>query len=117
MVSHGNTFSSGCKNAKFPKPSLGLLSVKCAKARQALHIWVSQRQTIWKDVVTSGTIFSSRFFHVHSIPAKRYVPVQWPPVLEAFYHAKAGVQKDFTIKLCLGEIMGGKAHKMIIQYK
>ena len=41
--------------------------------------------------------------------------LMWPPVLEAFYHAKAGVQKDFTIKLCLGEIMGGKAHKMIIQ--
>ena len=41
----------------------------------------------------------------------------WPPVLEAFYHAKTGVQKDFTMKLCLGEIMEGKAHKMIIQYK
>ena len=40
----------------------------------------------------------------------------WPPVLEAFYHPKTGVQKDFTMKLCLGEIMGGKAHKMIIQY-
>ena len=40
----------------------------------------------------------------------------WPPVLEASYHAKTGVQKDFTMKLCLGEIMGGKAHKMIIQY-
>ena len=42
--------------------------------------------------------------------------LMWPPVLEAFYHAKTGVQKDFTMKLCLGEIMGGKAHKMIIQY-
>ena len=43
--------------------------------------------------------------------------LMWPPVLEAFYHAKTGVQKDFTMKHCLGEIMGGKAHKMIIQYK
>ena len=43
--------------------------------------------------------------------------LMWLPVLEAFYHAKVGVQKDFTIKLCLGEIMGGKAHKMIIQYQ
>ena len=43
--------------------------------------------------------------------------LMWLPVLEAFYHAKTGVQKDFTMKLCLGEIMGGKAHKMIIQYK
>ena len=42
--------------------------------------------------------------------------LMWLPVLEAFYHARVGVQKDFTIKLCLGEIMGGKAHKMIIQY-
>ena len=42
--------------------------------------------------------------------------LMWPPVLEAFYHAKTGVQKDFTMKHCLGEIMGGKAHKMIIQY-
>ena len=42
--------------------------------------------------------------------------LMWLPVLEAFYHAKVGVQKDFTMKLCLGEIMGGKAHKMIIQY-
>ena len=42
--------------------------------------------------------------------------LMWLPVLEAFYHAKTGVQKDFTMKLCLGEIMGGKAHKMIIQY-
>ena len=42
--------------------------------------------------------------------------LMWLPVLEAFYHAKVGVQKDFTIKLCLGEIMGGKAHKMIILY-
>ena len=42
--------------------------------------------------------------------------LMWLPVLEAFYHAKAGVQKDFTIKLCLGEIMGGKAHNMIMQY-
>ena len=39
-----------------------------------------------------------------------------PPVLEAFYHPKTGVQKDFTMKHCLGEIMGSKAHKMIIQY-
>ena len=36
-------------------------------------------------------------------------------VLEASYHAKTGVQKDFTLKLCLCEIKGGKAHKMIIQ--
>ena len=43
--------------------------------------------------------------------------LMWPPVLAAFYHAKTGVQKDFTMKLCLGEIMGGKAHKMIIQYQ
>ena len=43
--------------------------------------------------------------------------LMWPPVLEAFYHAKTGVQKDFTMKHCLGEIMGGKAHKMIIQYE
>ena len=43
--------------------------------------------------------------------------LMWPPVLEAFYHAKTGVQKDFTMKHCLGEIMGGKAHKMIIQYR
>ena len=42
--------------------------------------------------------------------------LMWLPVLEAFYHAKTGVQKDFTMKHCLGEIMGGKAHKMIIQY-
>ena len=41
--------------------------------------------------------------------------LMWLPVLEAFDHAKAGVQKDFTIKLCPGEIIGGKAHKMIIQ--
>ena len=41
----------------------------------------------------------------------------WPPVLEASCHSKTGVQKDFTIKLCLCEIKGGKAHKMIIQYK
>ena len=39
--------------------------------------------------------------------------LMWPPVLGAFYHAKTGVQKDFTMKHCLGEIMGGKAHKMI----
>ena len=39
----------------------------------------------------------------------------WPPVLEVSYHAKTGVQKDFTLKLCLCEIKGGKAHKMIIQ--
>ena len=42
--------------------------------------------------------------------------LMWPPFLEAIYHAKTGVQKDFIMKLCLGEIMGGKAHKMIIQY-
>ena len=42
--------------------------------------------------------------------------LMWLPVLETFYHAKTGVQKDFTMKHCLGEIMGGKAHKMIIQY-
>ena len=40
----------------------------------------------------------------------------WPSVLEASYLAKTGVQKDFTLKLYLGEIMVGKAHKMIIQY-
>ena len=26
------------------------------------------------------------------------------------------MQRDFTVKLCLCEIRGGKAHKMIIQY-
>ena len=26
--------------------------------------------------------------------------LMWPPVLEAFYHAKTGVQKDFTMKHC-----------------
>ena len=39
-----------------------------------------------------------------------------PPILEAFYNAKRGVPKDFALKLCLCEIKGGKAHKMIIQY-
>ena len=47
--------------------------------------------------------------------ALRPLPMR-PTVLEAFYHAKAGVQKDFTIKLCLCEILGGKAHNMIMQY-
>ena len=51
-----------------------------------------------------------------NIMAALWPSLMWPPVLEAFYHAKTGVQKDFTMKRCLGEIMGGKAHKMIIQY-
>ena len=51
-----------------------------------------------------------------NIMAALWPSLMWLPVLEAFYHAKTGVQKDFTMKHCLGEIMGGKAHKMIIQY-
>ena len=51
-----------------------------------------------------------------NIMAALWPSLMWPPVLEAFYHVKTGLEKDFTLKLCLCEIKGGKAHTMIIQY-
>ena len=36
---------------------------------------------------------------------------KWTPVLEASYHAKTGVHKDFSLKLCLCEIKGVRHRK------
>ena len=40
-----------------------------------------------------------------------------PPVFEGFYHAKTGMQKDFTMKICLGDIVGGTLTSQIVDMR